>query len=48
MLMDMLMDLITAKDAEDMDGAERAYKALERVGVDKMTADTLLAELRGN
>ena len=46
MLMDLLMNLITAIDAKDAAGTERAYKALERVGVDKLTADTLIAELR--
>ncbi len=48
MLMDLLMNLITAMDAEDIEGTERAYRALERVGVDKLTADVLAKEMRAD
>lgn len=41
MLMDLVMDLVVAVDRKDK---ERAYRALERVGVDRRTADVMAAE----
>lgn len=41
MLFDLLMNLITAGDPEDR---EAAYRQLEKVGVDRMTADIMAAE----
>ena len=39
--MDLLMNLIEAVDPKEK---ERAYKNLERVGVDRITADVMAAE----
>lgn len=41
MLFDLIMDLLTAGDKKEK---ERAYRRLEKVGVDRMTADVLAAE----
>ena len=41
MLFDLIMDLLTAGDAKEK---ERAYRRLEKVGVDRMTADVLATE----
>lgn len=41
MLMDLVMELVTAADAPDK---ERAYRRLEKVGVDRRTADVMAAE----
>ena len=41
MLYDMIMDLLTAGDKKDR---ERAYRRLERVGVDRRTADVISKE----
>ena len=42
MLSDLVANLLDAKTA---DAKERAYKALERVGVDRMTADVMAESL---
>ena len=41
MLMDLVMELVTAADDKDK---ERAYRKLEKVGVDRITADIMAAE----
>lgn len=41
MLMDLVMDLVQAVDPKEK---ERAYRHLERVGVDRATADVMAAE----
>ena len=41
MLMDLVMELVTATDTKDK---ERAYRKLEKVGVDRITADVMAAE----
>lgn len=41
MLMELAMDLVTAADPHDK---EMAYRKLERVGVDRRTADVMAAE----
>lgn len=41
MLMELVMELVTAADPQDK---ERAYRRLERFGVDRKTADTMAAE----
>ena len=41
MLMDLVMELVTAIDKKDK---ERAYRKLEKVGVDRKTADVMAAE----
>lgn len=41
MLMDLIMDLVEAVDPKDK---ERAYRKLEKVGVDRRTADAMAAE----
>lgn len=41
MLMDLVMELVTATDEKDK---ERAYRKLEKVGVDRKTADIMAAE----
>ena len=41
MLLEMVMDLVTASDPEDK---ERAYRQLEKAGVDRRTADVMAAE----
>ena len=41
MLMDLVMDLVEAVDPKDK---ERAYRRLEKVGVDRKTADIMAAE----
>lgn len=41
MLMELVMDLVEAVDPQDK---ERAYRRLERVGVDRATADIMAAE----
>lgn len=43
MLYDLLIDLICASTPHDK---ERAYKKLERVGVDRATANVLAAEIK--
>ena len=42
MLSDMIADLITAKTEKER---ETAYRNLENVGVDRMTADLLAREM---
>ena len=41
MLMDLVMELVTATDEKEK---ERAYRKLEKVGVDRHTADLMAAE----
>lgn len=41
MMFDLLMELLTAGDAKER---ERAYRRLERVGVDKASSDKMAAE----
>ena len=41
MLMDLVMALVTAGDQKEK---ERAYRNLEKVGVDRITADVMAAE----
>ena len=41
MLMDLVMDLVEAVDPKDK---EKAYRNLEKVGVDRKTADVMAAE----
>lgn len=41
MLMDLVMELVTAVDPKDK---ERVYRKLEKVGVDRITADVMAAE----
>ncbi len=41
MLTEMIMDLVTAADPEDK---ERMYRRLEKIGVDRRTADIMAAE----
>lgn len=41
MLMDLVMELVEAVDPKDK---EKAYRKLERVGVDRITADAMAAE----
>ena len=41
MLMDLVMALVEAVDPKDK---ERAYRRLEKVGVDRKTADIMAAE----
>lgn len=41
MLGELVMDLLTAADPKDK---ERAYRRLEKVGVDRRTADLMVAE----
>ena len=41
MLMDLVMELVTATDPKDK---ERAYHKLEKAGVDIITADVMAAE----
>lgn len=41
MLMDLVMELVTATDQKDK---ERAYRKLEKAGVDRITADVMAAE----
>lgn len=43
MLSDMIVDLITAKTEKER---ETAYKNLEKVGVDRMTADLIAREMK--
>lgn len=43
MLSDMIADLITSKTEKER---ETAYKNLEKVGVDRMTADLLAREMK--
>jgi len=42
MLSDLIMDLLTAGDEKEK---ERAYRKLEKVGVDRITANVIAAEL---
>lgn len=44
MLMDLVMALVEATEPKDK---ERAYRNLERVGVDRRTADVMAAEFYG-
>lgn len=44
MLSDLIIALRSAKTAEEK---EKAYRQLERVGMDKMTADIVAAEMEG-
>ena len=41
MMLDLIMELVAACDNKDK---ERAYRKLERVGVDRVTADEMAAE----
>ncbi len=41
MLMELVMNLVIAVDPKEK---ERAYRKLEKVGVDRMTADIMAAE----
>ena len=41
MLIDLVMELVTATDDKDK---ERTYRKLEKVGVDRRTADVMAAE----
>lgn len=41
MLADLVMELVIAVDPKDK---ERAYRELEKVGVDRRTADVMAAE----
>ncbi len=41
MLMDLVMDLVIAVDPKEK---ERAYRNLEKVGVDRRTADVMASE----
>lgn len=41
MLFDLIMDLLTAGDVKEK---ERAYRRLEKVGVDRVSADVMAAE----
>lgn len=41
MLMDLVMELVEAVDPKDK---EKAYRKLEKVGVDRRTADAMAAE----
>lgn len=41
MLFDLIMDLLTAGDQKEK---ERAYRRLEKFGVDRRTADVMAAE----
>lgn len=41
MLMDLVMALVTAGDQKEK---ERAYRNLEKVGVDRITADVMATE----
>lgn len=41
MLMDLVMDLVVAVDPQDK---ERAYRRLEKAGIDRATADSMAAE----
>lgn len=41
MLMDLVMELVAATDKKDK---ERAYRKLEKLGVDRITADVMAAE----
>ena len=44
MLSDLIMALRSAKTAEEK---EKAYRQLERGGMDRMTADIVAAEMEG-
>lgn len=44
MLFDLIIELLTAGDAKEK---ERAYHRLERVGVDRITADVIAKEFVG-
>lgn len=44
MLADLIMALRAAKTAEEK---EKAYRQLERVGMDRMTANIVAAEMEG-
>ncbi len=41
MLQDMIFDLLTAGDKKEK---EKAYRRLERIGVDRATADSIASE----
>ncbi len=41
MLLEMVMDLVTASDPDDK---EKAYRRLEKLGVDRRTADVMAEE----
>lgn len=41
MLSDLIMELVTATEKQDK---ERAYRRLERVGVDRISADVMARE----
>ena len=41
MMMDLVMDLVQAIDPKEK---EKAYRRLERIGVDRDTADVMAAE----
>ena len=44
MLMEFVMQLVVAKSSGDRGDVEFAYKALEKLGVDRRTADVMAAE----
>lgn len=44
MLTDLVMELVTAADPKDR---ERAYRNLERAGIDRRAADEMAAEFTG-
>ena len=44
MLIDFIMNLLEAVSPEDK---EKAYRNLERIGVDRITADVIAAEFCG-
>lgn len=41
MLMDLVMDLVQSVDPKEK---EKTYRRLERVGIDRVTADVMAAE----
>lgn len=42
MLSDLVRDLLNAKESGDKKAIEKAYRNLERVGMDRRTADAFL------
>ena len=44
MLTDLVMELVTAADPKDR---ERAYRNLEKAGIDRLAADEMAAEFTG-
>ena len=45
-LREALLDLIRAADAKDKKAVEKAYRFLEKVGMDRFTANIAASELR--